>query len=272
MNDGPVTRRSFLAGGLALCGLASAPRIAAASLGQTISFTAFPFTLGVASGDPTPDGVVIWTRLAPDPTNGGGMPPVAVEVNWEVALDDRLSNVVRRGRTAALPEWAHSVHVEVEGLMPDRWYWYRFRVGDTLSPVGRTRTLPRANAAVERLRFAFVSCQQYEMGYFTAYRHLADEDLSVIFHLGDYIYEGARAAGRVREHLGPEIMTLEDYRNRHAQYKTDPDLQAAHASFPFIMTWDDHEVDNNYAAGIPEKPAETPTFLQRRAAAYRAYY
>lgn len=272
MNDFSVTRRSFLAGGLALCGLASAHRRAAALLAQPIPFTAFPFTLGVASGDPSPDGVVIWTRLAPDPTNGGGMPPMAVEVNWEVALDDRLSNVVMRGRASALPEWAHSVHVDVEGLMPDRWYWYRFRVGDTLSPVGRTRTLPRAGAAVERLRFAFASCQQYEMGHFTAFRHMATEDLSVIFHLGDYIYEGARAAGRVREHLGPEIMTLEDYRNRHAQYKTDPDLQAAHASFPFIMTWDDHEVDNNYAGPLHERNDPVDAFLQRRTAGYQAYY
>jgi alkaline phosphatase D len=200
------------------------------------------------------------------------MPPVAVDVHWEVARDERFSSIVREGRAAALPEWAHSVHVELSGLEPDRWYWYRFRVGDERSPVGRTRTLPRAGTPANRLRFAFASCQQYEMGYFTAYRHMAAEDLQVVFHLGDYIYEGAAATGRVRQHAGLEIMTLEHYRNRHAQYKTDPDLQAAHAAFPFIVTWDDHEVDNDYAGLFQENGHPIDVFERRRAAAYQAYY
>src|SRR5262245_770420 len=216
--------------------------------------------------------MVLWTRLAPDPTGGGGMPPIAVEVNWEVARDDRFSCIVRQGRTAALPEWAHSVHVELSGLEPDRWYWYRFRAGDEHSPVGRTRALPRSDARADRLRFAFASCQQFEMVHYTAYRHMAAEDLQVVFHLGDYIYETAGTPGRVRLHAGPEPVTLEDYRNRHAQYKTDPDLQAAHAAFPFIVTWDDHEVANNYAGLFDANGHPVEVFERRRAAAYQAYY
>jgi alkaline phosphatase D len=267
-----LTRRSFLRGSLACWGLASAPLRAAAIFGQTPRFSSSPFTLGVASGDPAPDGVVLWTRLAIDPVHGGGMPAVPVEVNWEIASDDRLADVVQRGRTAALPGWAHSVHVEVEGLQPERWYWYRFRVGDELSPVGRTRTLPRNGAAVDRLRFAFVSCQNWEMGHFTPYTHMAAEDLSLVFHLGDYIYEGGPTEGRPRINNSAELLTLSDYRNRHALYRTDPDLRAAHAAFPFVVTWDDHEVDNNYAGDSSEQNAPVAAFLDRRAAAYQAYW
>jgi alkaline phosphatase D len=271
-DDIRCSRRSFVLGSLALCSLHTAPLRAAAILGQTPKLPSPLFTLGVASGDPTPDGVVLWTRLAPDPLGGGGMPPLAVDVWWEIANDDRFSSIARQGRTAALPEWAHSVHVEASGLEPDRWYWYRFRVGDERSPVGRTRTLPRAAAPAGRLRFAFASCQQFEMGHYTAYRHMAAEDLHVVFHLGDYIYEGGGTAGRVRLHSGPEITTLADYRNRHAQYKTDPDLQAAHAAFPFIVTWDDHEVDNDYAGLLQEHGHPVEVFERRRAAGYQAYY
>jgi alkaline phosphatase D len=272
MRDFEISRRSFLRGTAALCALAHAPLRAAAILGQPWRFQSNPFTLGVASGDPSSDGVVLWTRLAPDPTNGGGMPSAPIDVHWEVALDDRFSTVVAHGRTAALPEWAHAVHVEVGGLPPDRWYWYRFRSGDAVSPVGRTRTLPRSGARVDRLKFAFVSCQQYEMGLFTVLCHMAAEDLDVVFHLGDYIYEGAGVSGRVRQHVGAELFTLWDYRNRHAQYKTDADLQAAHAAFPFIVTWDDHEVDNNYAGLESEYHAPREAFELRRAAGYQAYY
>ena len=200
------------------------------------------------------------------------MSPVAIDVAWEIAADDRFANVVRRGRTAAIPEWAHSVHVEVDGLQPDHWYWYRFRAGDEWSPVGRTRTLPRAGVSVNRLRFSFLSCQHYEMGHFTAHRHLAAEDLDLVFHLGDYIYEGPATDNRPRRHDGPEIMTLADYRNRYALYRTDPDLQAAHAACPFIVTWDDHEVDNNYAGDISEHNDPVQAFLERRTAAYQAYW
>ena len=266
-----VSRRSFL-GGLALCGIAPARLPGAVAPRRDLRFRTSPFTLGVASGDPTAEGVVLWTRLAPEPLTGGGMPPVDVEVSWLIAADDRLRKVVRRGQTVASPERAHSVHVEAEGLDPARWYWYQFRVGDRLSPIGRTRTLPREGAATSRLRFAFVSCQNYEMGYFTAYQHAAAEDLDVIFHLGDYIYEAAGSPGRARSHAGLELITLDDYRTRYAVYKTDADLQAAHAAFPWIVTWDDHEVQNNYAGAVSQDNDSPEVFLTRRAAAYQAYY
>ncbi|HEU5160154.1 MAG TPA: alkaline phosphatase D family protein [Streptosporangiaceae bacterium] len=241
----------------------------------------YPFKLGVASGDPAPDGVVLWTRLAPDPLDTdpatpGGMSPRPVPVQWEVAEDERFARVVRRSATAARPELGHSVHAEVTGLRPGREYFYRFRAAGEISPVGRTKTAPSGGA--DRLRFAFVSCQQFEHGHFTAYRHLAADDLDVVFHLGDYIYEYGpdeflSPTGNIRHHLGPEITTLADYRLRHAQYRTDPDLRAAHAHAPWVVTWDDHEVENNYADHISENAGEDPAaFLRRRAAAYQAYY
>ena len=167
----------------------------------------------------------------------------------------------------------HTVHIEVEGLDADRWYWYRFMAGGAVSRVGRTRTLPETGIGIARLRFAFASCQHWEQGYFTAYRHMAEENLDIVFHLGDYIYEYEGREGRVRKHTGDEIELLADYRNRYALYRTDPDLQTAHALYPWIVTWDDHEVDNNYAADVSEEvglPAEL--FLRRRAEAYQAYY
>ena len=263
-----MDRRDLLAGGLTLLGLGAARRAAGRALLQPSIFS-----LGVASGDPAPDGVVLWTRLALDPLHGGGMPPGDVEVLWEVARDDGMANVVRRGTAVAAEALGHSVHVEVQGLEPGRWYWYRFRAGADESAVGRTRTLPAPGSAADRLRFAFASCQHYEHGYFTAYRHMADEDLDLVFHLGDYVYEYAGRDDRVRAHPGGEIELLDDYRNRYALYRSDPDLQAAHAAFPWVVTWDDHEVDNNYAGAVSEEdglPAER--FLRRRAAAYQAYY
>jgi alkaline phosphatase D len=264
---GQTDRRAFLVGGAAVLGAGALSRLNASP-----RWDASPFTLGVASGDPGEDGVVLWTRLAPDPLNGGGMPREPVEVRWEVGDDEGMRRVVKQGRHRALPEWAHAVHVEVEGLEPHREYWYRFHAGDATSPVGRTRTLPRGRDDVDRLRFAFASCQHYEAGFFTAYRHMATEDLDVVFHLGDYIYEGPGRDNQVRKHRGPELMTLDDYRGRYAQYRLDPDLQAAHAAFPWIVTPDDHEVDNNYAAEISERDDPRDAFLQRRAAAYQAYF
>ncbi|MGE0441171.1 MAG: alkaline phosphatase [Gemmatimonadales bacterium] len=233
---------------------------------------AYPFALGVASGDPAADGFVLWTRLAPDPLSDGGMPPSPVEVRWEVAADEGMSRVVRRGTAAAHPDLAHSVHVEVQGLDPDRWYWYRFMAGGEASPVGRSRTMPKAGTAPDQFPFAFVSCQHYEQGLYTAYEHLAREDLRLVAHLGDYIYEDGAIAGRVRRHGDHEIVTLADYRARYALYKTDPALQAAHQSVPWVLTWDDHEVDNNYAGEHSEADAPVAEFLRRRAAAYQAYY
>ena len=231
-----------------------------------------PFQLGVASGDPAPDGFVLWTRLALDPLNGGGMPGEPIDVRWQVAADENMRRPVRQGVAAADPRLGHSVHVEVAGLDPDRWYWYRFAAGGEESAVGRARTAPAPNAQPERLRFAFASCQHYESGYYTAYKHIADENPDMIVHLGDYIYEGA-ANPRVRAHRGGEIKSLDDYRNRHALYRTDADLQRAHAACPWLVTWDDHELDNNYAAQVSEEPdIDIDDFLTRRAHAYRAYY
>jgi alkaline phosphatase D len=266
-----LSRRSFLAGGMSLVAVRALE-------GQTRierpRFQTSPFTLGVASGDPSADGAVLWTRLAPAPLTGGGMPPSAVEIVWEVARDDRMQQIVRTGKAIARPESAHAVHVEVDGLQENRPYWYRFRAGDVPSPIGRTRTLPSAGAAVGRLRFAFASCQHLEFGYFTAYEHLAVEDVDLVFHLGDYIYEGSRQPGPEvpRQHVDPEAVTLEQYRRRYAQYHLDPALQAAHAACPWMVTWDDHEVENNYAASISNRDVPAAQFLSRRAAAYQAYY
>lgn len=233
-----------------------------------------PFTLGVASGDPTPDGFVLWTRLAPEPlADGGGMPRENVEVRWEVATDDGFKQIVAHGTAVTTPELAHSVHVEVPGLEPSRWYHYRFHAAEATSPIGRARTAPAVDDVAAKLRFAFASCQHYETGLFTAYEHMAREDLDLISHLGDYIYEYEGKEKLVRKHHGPEIETLDDYRSRHAQYKTDAHLQAAHALCPWLVTWDDHEFDNNCANDISEQPHVKPAdFLVRRAAAYRAYY
>ena len=239
-------------------------------------FRSFPFSLGVASGDPWPDGVVLWTRLAPEPLDGGGMPMVNVEVGWEIAPDRAFRTVTQKGVVLARPELGHSVHVEARGLEPGRDYWYRFHAGNEVSQVGRTRTAPPANARVAELRFAVCGCSHFETGYFTALRRIASAEFDFVFHTGDYIYEGRADGGKnpavVRQHRGEEIYTVVDYRNRYALYKSDADLKAAHASAPFIVTWDDHEVDNDYAGDTDEQNTPPELFLLRRAAAYQAYY
>ena len=265
----PLSRRAFLvrsgafavALALPFSGVLARPR-----------FAGNPFTLGVASGYPRPGGVVLWTRLAPEPLAGGGMPFAAVEVEWEIAADEAFRKIVRRGREIATPEFAHSVHAEANGLEPSRWYWYRFRAGGNTSPAGRTRTAPAADAAPDRLRFAFASCQQYEQGYYAAYRHMAGEDLDLVIHLGDYIYESSWGRDHVRSHGSDEPVTLNEYRNRYALYKSDANLQAAHAAFPWLVTWDDHEVQNDYANDRSQHLDPRELFLRRRAAAYQAYY
>ena len=275
-----LSRRGLLAGAGAAAGLVVVSRMPAAGAAPGAGrLRSDPFTLGVASGDPLPDGVVLWTRLAPDPLAGGGMPDRPVPVQWQVATDERFRDVVRDGTTMARPRLGHSVHVEVSGLRPERWYWYRFRVGQHLSPVGRTRTAPGRGSSPEALAFAFVSCQDYQNGYYTAYQDLVAQDLDLVVHLGDSIYEyGPEAKTRpgsppARVHDGPEVFSLESYRNRHALYRSDLDLQAAHAHAPWIVTWDDHEVENNYAGLIPEETTSPPgDFGVRRANAYQAYY
>ncbi|RCJ18734.1 alkaline phosphatase [Nostoc minutum NIES-26] len=271
-----IKRRNLIIGVGAFTGLAIANQFSHQQAIAKSRFSNYPFTLGVASGEPDPTSVVIWTRLAPEPLNGGGMPPVNVPIHWEVASDRNMKRIVSRGTVIATPQLAHSVRVVVEGLQSDTWYWYRFNVGQDVSPIGRTRTAPFANSYLSKLNFALVSCQNYQQGYYTAYKYLAKDDLDLVVHVGDYIYEGGISASAVRQHNSPEILTLEDYRNRHALYKTDANLQAAHAAFPWIVTWDDHEVENNYANATSEvdnEPDQDPqVFLQRRAVAYQAYY
>ncbi len=262
-----VSRRKFL---ICAAGLAAAAPLS--RLRAQPKFDRYPFSLGIASGYPTPEGVVLWTRLAPEPHAGGGMPQAAVEVAWEIAADEAFRKIVRRGTEIAMPRWAHSVHAEVAGLAPAHSYFYRFHAGGVTSPTGRTRTAPASSAAAERMRFAFGSCQQFEQGYYTAYRHMAQEDLDLVVHLGDYIYESSWGRDHVRKHDAGEPVTLEEYRNRYALYKGDPDLQAAHAAFPWLSTWDDHEVQNDYANDRSQHLDARDEFLRRRAAAYQAYY
>ena len=268
-----VHRRQFLAylGALSTCAAAAQRSDADAP----IRFDRNPFTLGVASGDSDDTSVVLWTRLAPDPlTPRGGMPPTITSVDWELASDEQMRSVVASGTAAATPALGHSVHVEPRGLEPDHWYWYRFRCGDWESPIGRTRTMPRTDAIPARLKFAVTSCQNYEQGLFTAYEQMARDEPDLVFHLGDYIYEyEAGRNGKVRTHLGPEILSLDDYRIRHSQYRLDPLLHNMHAQCPWVLTWDDHEFDNNCANDISEEPDIDPVeFLVRRANAYQAYY
>ncbi len=268
------TRRAFLSGALA-GGLALASPIRALSRVRAPGkrrLAGYPFTLGVASGYPRPDGMVLWTRLAPDPLNGGGMGVLPIEVAWEVADDEGFRHILRRGVTLASAADAHSVHLELQGLASARWYWYRFRSGAALSPIGRTRTAPAPGAELRDVRFAFASCQHYEHGYYAAFRHLAADALDLVVHLGDYLYEGSWGNQPVRTHTGAETVTLTDYRNRYAQYRSDPDLQEAHAAFPWILIWDDHEVDNDYADDRSQDLVPREQFLARRAAAYQAYY
>lgn len=238
-----------------------------------------PFALGVASGEPAPDGVVLWTRLAPQPlaADGSGGITEAAAVTWEIATDDAMRQVIQRGTVEANRRFAHSVHVEVGGLAPNRPYWYRFTALGEQSPVGRTRTAPAPTERIDRLRFAVASCSHWEFGYFSAYRHMAAENPDLVVFLGDYIYEytvpAALAERTVRKHDGPTARDLVGYRNRYALYRTDPDLQGLHATAPCLVTWDDHEVENDYANEWSENVATTPEeFLRRRAAAYQAYY
>jgi alkaline phosphatase D len=227
----------------------------------------------VASGDPTHDSVVLWTRLVPEPlAPGGGMPPKPATVLWELAEDEDMRRVVRRGVQRATPELGHSVHAEPRGLRPGREYWYRFRLGDHVSDVGRTKTLPHPRSRPAAMLFAFASCQDYETAYYTAYHHLVRDSPDLVFHLGDYIYERPPDDDGVRVHVNPEPTDLDAYRLRHAQYKTDPDLRAAHAAAPFVCTWDDHDTKNDYAGDIPQPWSDPVAFHRRRAAAYQAFY
>lgn len=232
-----------------------------------------PFQLGVASGDPTASGGVLWTRLAPRPLEPeGGMDGLRTTVTWELADDEAFTKIVKKGTATAAPELSYSVHVNLEGLAPDRWYFYRFQSGGATSKIGRFRTAP-ADGALTPLALGVASCQHWEQGLFTALDHLSREELDLVTHLGDYIYEYAGNPKNVRAHTGLEIRTVDDYRRRYAQYKSDPFLQAAHQRCPWVVTWDDHEVDNNYAGLMGENKMESVEQMRtRRAAAYQAWW
>ncbi|HEX4356733.1 MAG TPA: alkaline phosphatase D family protein [Pseudonocardia sp.] len=287
------SRRAVLRGGLACAGAVLGTSLVSTTLagcaadappqgsalvtgrrpGQAGTRPGSVFTLGVASGDPTPDGMVLWTRLARDPAHEdglGGMPSGTLDVHWELAADPHLRQVLRRGTARTGAELGWSVHVEPAGLAAGREYWYRFRVGGELSPVGRTLTTP-AVPELRPLSLCFVSCARYDQGLFTAYRRLAEDRPDLVLHLGDYSYEYTTDTTSLRQLTGGVELTLADYRRRYAQYHADPDLAAAHAAAPWIVVFDDHEVENNWADMIPEHPPE-PGFPARRAAAFRAYY
>ncbi len=278
--ESELSRRSFLALSAAVVSLPCLDRMA--SMHPILLGLAGdnPFTLGVASGDPTPTGVVLWTRLALKPLEvDGGMPAESIELEWVVAHDEALINVARKGKILAGADMGHAVHVEVEGLEPDRWYFYGFRTRSSQSPTGRTRTMPRVDASPERLKFAFASCHHFEQGFYSAYEQMAADSPDMVFFLGDYIYEYAEKPktdekdARVRFHVGPKLQQIGDYRRRHAQYRSDPLLQRAHATCPWWVTWDDHEVENNYANLVSSlKDVDPIAFAQQRANAYRAYY
>ncbi|MES2495269.1 MAG: alkaline phosphatase D family protein [Pseudomonadota bacterium] len=272
-----LSRRQLLS--VAGAGLVAAPAILSA---QQL-FTAFPFRLGIASGDPSHDGFVIWTRLCPDPfEEHGGMPTGPVDVDWILYDDEGMKRIVQKGTATAWPELGHSIHVELAGLQPDRPYWYRFVLGREKTQLGRSRTLPAPGASLDRLRFGVAGCQNYEDGLYTAYAHLAHEDVAFIWHYGDYIYEDrprqvnyerdGRPRVHVRDHVGTDCYTIGDYRRRYAQYKMDPDLQAAHRVAPWFTTFDDHEVADNWTATVSPYQRDPALFAIRLTAALQAYY
>lgn len=285
-----ISRRSILRQTAGLAGTACAAALPvlqvqarplrAGSLGRDASWRGLdPFSLGVASGSPAPDGFVLWTRLAPealsdDPMAPGGLPAGDVEIGYEIADDAGFTRIVRSGGATAETAFAHSVHLEVRGLAPGRTYFYRFTSGHAVSATGRAVTAPAPHEASDRLKFGFCSCANYEQGYFSAYRHLAEEAPDLVLFLGDYIYESADPSPNViRHHSDRRAATsLALYRNRYAQYRSDPDLQLLHATAPSLVTWDDHEVENDYAAQYSESLDPPVVFMRRRAAAYQAFY
>jgi alkaline phosphatase D len=264
----PVDRRRLLQLAAASAASLWLPR----SAWSQARFTGNPFGIGVASGSPTHDSVVLWTRLV-----ASGIfqspPKEALTVRWELAHDEQFARIVQSGQAQALPELAHSVHVEVPGLEADRWYFYRFMAGDAVSATGRTRTFPAPDAAAQKLRLAYASCQRWDHGYFSAYRHMREENLDAVLFLGDYIYEYPNAAKAVRVPTGGWVITLDDYRQRYALHRGEPEVQAMHAACPWLVTWDDHEVQNDYAGLVAgDSGPAVPDFAARRAAAYQAFY
>ncbi len=256
---------------------AAATTTAATTTTTIPSVTSNPFTLGVASGDPLADSVILWTRLLPAEPLAGDLGDVDIDVEWQVATDAAMSDIVASGIGTAVAALGHSVHVDATGLAADTEYYYRFVLDGFETTPARTRTFAAPGTTPERFRFAFGSCQNWEQGYYAAYRDLVDQgDIDAFVFLGDYIYEYATGGyadprGRTTGQTF-ECETVEQYRERYALYHSDPLLQGAHALVPWIITWDDHEVDNDYAAASSEQDAEREAFLARRAAGYQAWY
>lgn len=265
-----MQRRSLLKLAVTSAALASLP---SAGWGRQV-WTANPFSLGIASGSPTSNSIVLWTRLGLDQVDAAGLSQRPVNVTWQIAHDQAFRHIVQQGDLVASPDLAHSIHAEVSGLEPAREYFYRFICGEALSPVGRTRTFPEADALAQKLRIAYASCQQWGNGYYSAYRHMLAEQIDLVMFLGDYMYEyPASKPFDIRPTTGGWITTLDGYRSRYALHKSDKDLQAMHAACPWIVTWDDHEVQNDYAATHPGNSGDpVKDFMARRRAAYQAYY
>jgi alkaline phosphatase D len=278
MNRFLLTRRDVHRRAMAL---ALMPWLGGAAQAQVVSSSASaahgprwqgdPFSLGVASGQPHADSVVLWTRLRITDADAS-LGTQNIMVVCELFADVALRQPVRQWRVQTDAARAHSVHVVASGLQPGRSYWYRFVCGSAVSPVGRARTAPAADALVPQLRIALASCQHYEQGYFAAHREMAQRDLDLVLFVGDYIYESSNPQYLLRKHLGGVPKLLDEYRDRHAQYKTDTDLQACHAAHTWVMTWDDHEVVNDYANDLDRQFTDPQVFLRRRAAAYQAYF
>lgn len=264
-------RRRFMRNASLLAGTLILP--SGLALAAPVQFKSTPFRLGVASGDPDPTSVVLWTRLAPDPmADDFGMPQTPVPVRWELADDDAFKTIVRSGEVTARSEDAHAIHIVAEGLRPDSRYFYRFHAGDATSPVGRTRTLPAPGQQVKSLRYAYAACQRYDNGFYGAWRHCAADNPDVVLFLGDYIYEAAPREGQTRRHNDGAATDLASYRKRYGLYRSDTDLQAAHAAAPWVVIWDDHEVVNNYKAERSPSMEDPKAFAKRRYEAYKVWY
>lgn len=233
--------------------------------------TDYPFTLGVASGDPKQDSVVLWTRLAPYPLDVKAMPQTTVIVKWQICTDEACTIETASGNALAYPNNAHSVHIDVRNLNDDTTYYYRFVCGKHLSPVGRTKTLPKIGAQKDKLSFAVAACQSYTDGHYAAFRDMAERQLDLIIHTGDYIYERDWFGG-VRNIPIIEADDLDTYRQLYATYKQDVLLQSAHASAPWICIWDDHEVDNDWGGKYNEYGESEEAFVKRKVAAFKAYF
>lgn len=271
-----MRRRQLLS--LAAASVASAASAALVGLPKTswgaLSWSSNPFALGVASGSPTSQSMVLWTRLGREALAQAGQSQAPVLVTWQLANDAQFTQIVQQGALTAVPELGHSLHAEVTGLSPAHTYFYRFLSGNATSPVGQTRTFPAPQHSAARLRLAYASCQRWGDGFYSAYRDMREQHPDVVMFLGDYIYEYPASPSRdVRVTTGGWVLTLDDYRDRYALHKSDPHLQAMHAACPWIVIWDDHEVQNDYAelhAGFSGAPV--PDFAARRRAAYQAFY